>query len=121
MRLEEVTQRFGIHKRAKKSEILYIGGGEGDVRAADIELRGQRMKQIEEFFYLDSVFTSDGKSIQDKERKRAGAEKAFGILKLRLWGRGDVSLNVKMKKFNVIVLSVLLYGATALALTKTCT
>ena len=67
MRMEEVTQRFGINISAKKSEILYIGRGEGDVRMEDMELREQRMKQVEEFVYLGSVFTSDGKFLQDIE------------------------------------------------------
>ena len=119
MRMEEVTQRFGINISAKRSEILYIGRGEGDVRMEDMELREQRMKQVEEFVYLGSVFTSDGKFLQDIERRRAGATRAFGTLKRRLWGRRDVSLKVKMKIFNVVVLPVLLYGATAWALTRT--
>ena len=59
MRMEQVTQRFGINISAKKSEVMYIGRGEGDVRTEDMVLRGQRMKQVEEFAYLGSVFTSD--------------------------------------------------------------
>ena len=119
MRMEEVTQRFGINISAKKSEVLYIGRGEGDVRIEDMELRGQRMKQVEEFVYLGSVFTSDGKFVQDIERRRAGATRAFGTLKRRLWGRREVSLKVKMTIFNAVVLPVLLYGATAWLLTQT--
>ena len=119
MRMEQVTQKFGINISAKKSEILYIGRGEGDVRIEDVQLRGQRMKQAEEFVYLGSVFTSDGKCIQDIERRRAGATRSFGTLKQRLWGRRDVSRKVKMKIFNAVVLPVLLYGATAWALTRT--
>ena len=84
MRMEEVTQRFGINISAKKSEVLHIGRGEGDIRMEDMELREQRMKQVEEFVYLGSVFTSDGKFMQDIERRRAGATRAFGTLKRRL-------------------------------------
>ena len=112
MRMEQVTQRFGINISAKKSEVMYIGRGEGDVRTEDMVLRGQRMKQVEEFAYLGSVFTSDGKFTQDVERRRAGAIGALGTLKRRLWGRRNVSLKVKMKIFNAVVLPVLLYGAS---------
>ena len=98
---------------------MYIGRGEGDVRIEDMVLRGQRMKQVEEFAYLGSVFTGDGKFAQDVERTRAGATRAFGTLKRRLWGRRDVSLKVKMKIFNAVVLPVLLYGASTWALTRT--
>ena len=47
MRMEQVTQRFGINISAKKSEVMYIGSGKGDVRTEDMVLRGQRMKQVE--------------------------------------------------------------------------
>ena len=65
------------------------------------------------------MLTNGRKSIQDIEQRRAGAKRAFGTLKRRLWGRRDVSLKVKMKVFNAVVLLVLLYGATAWALTRT--
>ena len=60
MQMEEVNHGFGLNISAKKSEIWYIGKGEGDVRMTDIELQGQRMIQIEELVYLGSVFTNDG-------------------------------------------------------------
>ena len=73
MRMELVTQRFGINISAKKSEMLYVGRGQGNVRVEDLHLRGQTMKQVEEFTYLGSVVASDGRIIQDVERRRAGA------------------------------------------------
>ena len=63
--------------------------------------------------------TCDGRFSQDIERRRAAATRSFGMLRPRLWGRRDVSLKVKMKVFNAVVLPVLLYGATAWALTRT--
>ena len=112
LRMEEVTQRFGINISARKSELLYIGRDEGDVRVEDISLRGQMMKKVGEFTYLGSVITSDGKFTQDIERRRAGATRAFGTLRRRLWGRREISQKTKMKIFNAVVLPVLLYGST---------
>ena len=37
MRMEQVTKRFGINKRERKSEISFIGRGEGNVRIEDIQ------------------------------------------------------------------------------------
>ena len=65
--MEEVTQRLGINISAKKSEVLYIGRKEGDVRVEGVKMRGRRMKLVEEFGYLEKVFTSDGKFTQDLE------------------------------------------------------
>ena len=70
---------------------------------------------MEEFACLGSVFSSVGKFAQVVER-RAGATRAFGSLKRRLWGRKNVSLKVKLKTFNAVVLPVLLYGASTWAL-----
>ena len=39
------------------------------------------MKQVEEFTYLGSVITSDGKYIQDIERRWAGATNALGMIR----------------------------------------
>ena len=40
MKMEEVTQRFGINISAKKNEFLYIGRGVSQVRVEDVQLRG---------------------------------------------------------------------------------
>ena len=69
MRMELVTQKFGINISARKSEMLYVGRGQGNVRVEDLQLRGQTMKQVEEFTYLGSVVASDGRIIQDVVKK----------------------------------------------------
>ena len=46
---KHVTQKLGINMKAPKCEILLIGRGEGDVRKQDWQLKGQPMKQVEEF------------------------------------------------------------------------
>ena len=56
--------------------------------------------------------------MKDIEKRRAAAIRAFGMLRPRMWGRTEISLKVKMNVFNVIVLRVLMYGATAWALTR---
>ena len=119
MRMEGVTQKFGINISAKKSEVMYVGRGSGEVRVEDVTLRGETIREVGEFTYLGSVVTTDGKSTKDIEKRRAGARRAFGTLRQRLWKRREISLRVKMKIFNAIILPVLLYGATAWALTRT--
>ena len=89
------------------------------MRLEDLQFEGQAMKQIEYFTCLGSVFASDGKVIQESQRRRAGATQAFRTLRRRMWGSREVSVMVKMKVFNVIVLPVLAYDATAFTLTIT--
>ena len=85
----------------------------------DISLGGKAMKQVEMFTCLGSVISSDGKFVQGIERRRAGATRTFGMLRGRLWGRREISLKVKMKTLNAIMLIVLKYGAISWALTQT--
>ena len=39
------------------------------------------MKQVDEFTYLGSVISSDGKVTKDIEERRAAASRAFGTLR----------------------------------------
>ena len=97
MKMEQATQRYGINISAKKTKILYIGRGESDVRVEGVQLRGQVMKTVEEFTYLGTVIASNGKFTQVIQRRRAGATRAFSMLRRRLWGRRDISRKMKMK------------------------
>ena len=119
MKMELVTPRFSINISAKMREILYIGSGENDARVEDVQLKGQAMKTVKEFTYLGSVIAINGEFTQDTEMRRTGATRAFGMLRRRLWGRREISLKVKTKIFNAVVLPVLFYCATAWALPKT--
>ena len=119
MKMEEVTQRVGINISQKKSEVMVIGREQEQLRTENVELRGERLKQTEEYIYLGSAITSDGRHVRDMERRRAGAARAFGTMKRRLWGRREVSLKVKMKIFNAVVVPVLTYAASTWARTRT--
>ena len=66
------------------------------------------MKQVKVIAYLGSVLTSNRRCLNDIERRRAGAIRAFGMLTQRRWGRKEISLKVKLKVFNGIVIPVLM-------------
>ena len=119
MKMEEVTQRVGINISQKKSEVMVVGREQEQLSVQNVELRGEGLKQTEEYIYLGSAITSDGRHVRDMERRRALAANAFGKMKQRLWGRREVSQKVKMKVFNAMVLPVLSYAASTWAMTRT--
>ena len=80
-----------INISARKSEVLFIGRGEGDVRIKHLQLKGHPIKQVEEFTSLGNVVTTAGKCMQDIKRRRTGATRTFGMLKRRKWGRREIS------------------------------
>ena len=82
-------------------------------------MRGQPMKQVEEFTYLCSVVTSYGKCMLDIQRRRAGATRAFEMLRQRMSGRREIKLKMKMNEFYATVIPVLLHGLTVWSPTNT--
>ena len=70
------------------------------------------MKIVADFTYLGIVITSDGKILHDIEQRRVVATRKLGTLRQRIWGRREISLKVKLKVSNAIVLPVM-FGATA--------
>ena len=81
MRMEVVTQRFGINISAKKSGVMYVDRGSVNVRMEDVNLRRETIRKLSEFTYLGSVVTSDGKTREDIEKRRPGARTTFGSLR----------------------------------------
>ena len=67
-------------------------------------MRGQPIKKVEELTYFGTVVTSNTKNMQDIERRKADATRAFEMLRHRMWSRRETSLNVKIKVFNAIVI-----------------
>ena len=65
MKMEEVTQRVGISISQKKSEVMVVGRDQEQLRVEDVELRGERLKQTEEYIYLGSAITADGRHARD--------------------------------------------------------
>ena len=113
------SEEYGTcNAEVNKFKNFHLGRGERKVRLKDSQFRGQAMKQVGDFTYVGSVFDSDGKVIQNIERRRTGSMQAFGTLRRRLWGRWEVSLKLKLKVFHAIVLPVLLHSAATWTLTR---
>ena len=56
-----------------------VGRKQEQLRVENMELRGERLKQIEVFIYLISAIISDARHVRDMERRRTGTTRAFGI------------------------------------------
>ncbi|CAH1239246.1 OIT3 [Branchiostoma lanceolatum] len=80
-------------------------------------INGESVEVVQRFNYLGSVITLDCKSDQDVKRRLGIASAAFASLD-RVWRSKHLSRTVKLKIYNTLVLSVLLYGAESWTLTK---
>ena len=118
-RMEEVTQDYGINISTKKTEVMCIRRELEQIRVEDVVMRGEMLKQVEEFTYLGSVFTADGRCIKDIDRRKALAAAAYNTMDRKIRKRREISREIKMRPFNAVVLPILLYGATSWTLTRT--
>jgi hypothetical protein len=118
-RMEAVTQDYGINISTKKTEVMCVRREQERLAVEDVVMRGEMLKQVDEFVYLGSVFTADGRCTRDVERRKAVAATAYNTLESKIWRRREISRGIKMRIFNAVVLPIMMYGATAWALTRT--
>ena len=74
---------------------------------------GNKLNSVLEFTYLGSTISSNGCIDEEILRRTAKARASFGRLRQRLWNNNHVFMQVKGKIYRAIVLSALLYGASA--------
>ena len=83
----------------------------------DVSLHGNALKQVKEFTYLGSVIASNGTSEKDIDRRINLARAAFNSLK-KIWAARDISKPLKVRVYESLVLSILLYGSETWTMTE---
>ena len=109
IRLEEVTQRYGLNISVKKTKKL-ITGESSDSNAAELSLRQEAVEQVDEFVYLGSAMTNTGSSEKDIIRRISLGLYKFNELKA-VWAHREISLKTKIQIYRAVVMSTVLYGA----------
>ena len=98
--------KVGLKVNTKKTEIIKI-------RTPDINqivIEGVTLKEVQKFVYLGCEMQNDG-DIRNEIGIRIGkAGAAFRTME-NVWNESGMSLPTKLRLFNSIVLSVLLYGS----------
>ena len=113
MRLSRNAKKLGLKVSAKKTEILRINSWDN----RKVMLEGQALKDCERFTYLGSIVSQSGGTEEDVNNRVNKARNAFVGLR-NIWKSGIYKTKTKIKLFDAIVKSNLLYGCEAWALTK---
>ena len=66
-KVEEVFKRVGIIINQKKTEVMVAGREQGQLRLEIMKLKKGRLKQTEEYIYLGSAITADGRHVRDMQ------------------------------------------------------
>ena len=106
--LERAAAGIGLHVNAHKTEYMCFNQA-GDISTVE----GTPLKLVDNFTYLGSSVSSTEKDI-DTWLTKAGT----AIDKLSIIWKSDLTDKMKRSFFQVVVVSILLYGYTTWTLTK---
>jgi len=112
-RLADEAVKTGLDINTKKTEVIRINNKKQD----PITLHDEDLNEVEKFVYLGSVANKDGGTDEDIKSRINKARHAFNTLR-PIWNSSALSLHNKMRIFNTIVKSVLLYGSETWRTTK---
>ena len=90
---------------------------ENETPRANLTIDNTRIEQVQNFKYLGTIITEDGRT-ETEIKKRAGmAKEKFSEMKNLLTSR-QLSLNLRKKMLNCYIYSIFMYGTETWTLTK---
>ena len=81
-----------------------------------ITVGGAQLKEVLSFKYLGSMITPNGQSADDVSIRISKAHSAFSRLQRGLWSRNEICLSTKIRIYQALVRSILLYGCETWAM-----
>src|ERR1700733_229235 len=108
------SKRFGLKINEDKTKTMIIGKEHIDIR---VKLEGKTLEQVTKFVYLGGLITEDGRCTADIRHRIILASAVFGKLD-KIWKAKNISTRMKMRLYNTLVKSVLLYGSECWCLRK---
>ena len=87
------------------------------IPTCNITIHGSSLEQVNSFIYLASMFTSDGRCVQDV-RRRTGIAKSEFTSREKVWNSRDIKLQLKIRVLKYYVGLTLLYGSETWILTS---
>ena len=101
---------FGLTISVKKTEVLFQPKPGNPYSKPSIQVNGQELKAVENFTYLGSTLAQNANIDTEINNRIAKASVSFGRLRKNVWDRRGLSLSTKMKVYNAVVVTTLLYG-----------
>ena len=115
-KVAEESEKKGLKINTKKTFCMVITKYK-DIPKCNLLLNGLKITQINQFKYLGSIITSDGKSEKDIITRIGMAKSAFMDLKKILTNK-HISITTRLRVLKCYVWSVLLYGSETWTISK---
>uniref|UniRef100_K7E3Q4 RNA-directed DNA polymerase n=1 Tax=Monodelphis domestica TaxID=13616 RepID=K7E3Q4_MONDO len=109
-RFSTATKLFGLTISLSKTEVLFQSAPGRPTNQPCITIDGTQLSNVNAFKYLGSTITNNGSLDHEINARIQKASQALGRLRSKVLQHRGVSTATKLKVYNAVVLSSLLYG-----------
>ena len=109
----EASRLFGLTISLGKTEVLFQPAPSSTSQSPSISIEGTQLQTVNEFKYLGSVISNDGNLDKEINSRICKASQSLGRLRVRVLNEHNIRLPTKLKVYNSVVLTSLLYGCEA--------
>ena len=114
-RVEMEAGTVGLRMNAGKTKVMMIGHVDP---GPNIQAEGSTIEEVTEFCYLGSVLSHDSSCDKDIKTRLGKANSNFGRLH-SIWRSKTLSIKIKVRLYESLILSTLLYAAETWPMTVT--
>ena len=108
---QSVAKSFGLTVNISKTKFMVTGSNVTQEDRLPIKVESGTIDHVNDFQYLGSIITDNGRIDKEIDKRIANAFKAFGALRQAVFRDNNLSVTTKRLIYQACVLSVLLYGA----------
>ena len=109
--VREDAAKVGLHINWNKTKIMAIDPSSPAVNSPVSLDSTTIIEVVKDFPYLGSVISSNGSFLPELQARLSKASSVMGRLNRHLWRKPNISRTTKLRIFNALVGSVMLYGA----------
>lgn len=109
--LREEAAKVGLQINWTKTKIMAIDPSSPAANPSVSLDSTTSIEVVQRFTYLGSIISSDGSLLSELQARISKASSAMGRLNRHLWRKPNISRTTKLRIFNALVGSVMLYGA----------
>ncbi|KAL1447452.1 hypothetical protein WDU94_015565 [Cyamophila willieti] len=106
-------KRFGLNINVEKTVAMFVNCAPSEIR-----INNEKVKVVESFKYLGSTIESNGTHDTEVNHRINSASQNFRSLYDRLWKHHNINTKTKLKIYETVILSTLLYASESWTLTE---
>lgn len=107
----DVANQFGLKVNVDKTKCMFI-----NCSSSNIYIDSTALGTVNVFKYLGNNIASDGSCDKEIDHRISAAARAFGSLYHRVWKSHELPIKTKIRVYETVVLSSLLYSTETLTL-----